>query len=125
IASARLLKPVTGEKNWFNSLEDKIEQGSTWLIDKIHRGYHPIISRSLNNKVAVIFIALILLAGAGFTFAGMGGVFIPDLDEGDIAMQALLKPGSSLSESVEVSQKIDRKSTRLNSSQVAISYSVL
>src|SRR5690625_4624835 len=37
----------------------------------------------------------------------MGGVFIPDLDEGDIAMQALLKPGSSLSESVEVSQKIE------------------
>src|SRR5690625_6148596 len=92
----------------------------------------------------------------------MGGVFIPDLDEGDIAMQALLKPGSSLSESVEVSQKIenilldnfpevktvvarigvadvptdpmpmdiadmyiiDRKSTRLNSSHVAISYAV-
>lgn len=107
MVSALLLKPVTGEKNWFNRLEDKIEQGSTWLIDKIHRGYHPIISRSLNNKVAVIFIALILLAGAGFTFAGMGGVFIPDLDEGDIAMQALLKPGSSLSESVEVSQKIE------------------
>src|SRR5690625_5811688 len=88
-------------------VENKIEHDSTWLIDKIHRGYHPIISRSLNNKVAVIFIALILLAGAGFTFAGMGGVFIPDLDEGDIAMQALLKPGGSLSESVEVSQKIE------------------
>src|SRR5699024_8338502 len=37
----------------------------------------------------------------------MVGVLIPDLDEGDIAMQALLKPGSSLSESVEVSQKIE------------------
>src|SRR5690625_8024698 len=88
-------------------VENKIEHDSTWLIDKIHRGYHPIISRSLNNKVAVIFIALILLAGAGFTFAGMGGVFIPDLDEGNIAMQALLEPGSSLSECVEVSQKVE------------------
>src|SRR5699024_7218582 len=37
----------------------------------------------------------------------MGGVFIPDLDEGDIAMQALLKPGSALSETVEVSEKIE------------------
>src|SRR5699024_3943410 len=54
-----------------------------------------------------IIVALVLLTGAGFTFAGMGGVFIPDLDEGDIAMQALLKPGSSLSETIGDSKKIE------------------
>src|SRR5690625_8021114 len=86
MVSALLLKPVTGEKNWFNRLEDKIEQGSTWLIDKIHRGYHPIISRSLNNKEALIFISLIMLAGTGSTFACMGGIFNPDLYVEDIAI---------------------------------------
>src|SRR5690625_4681807 len=106
MVSALFLKPATGKRNWFTKLEDKIEQGSIWLIDKIYRGYYPIISRSLNNKIVVILIALILLAGAGFTFSGLGGVFIPDLDEGDIAMQALLRPGSSLSESVEVSKRL-------------------
>src|SRR5699024_5706048 len=107
MVSALFLKPQTGKKNWFNKLEAKVEYGSDWLMDKIHKGYHPVISRSLNNKALVIIVALVLLTGAGFTFAGMGGVFIPDLDEGDIAMQALLKPGSSLSESIEVSKKIE------------------
>ena len=36
----------------------------------------------------------------------MGGEFIPKFDEGDIAFQALIKPGSSLTESIEASKKL-------------------
>lgn len=35
----------------------------------------------------------------------MGGEFIPQLDEGDIAMQALIRPGSGLSEAIDISTK--------------------
>jgi cobalt-zinc-cadmium resistance protein CzcA len=38
----------------------------------------------------------------------MGGEFIPQLDEGDIAFHIILKPGSSLSESIETSTKIEK-----------------
>tara|TARA_B100000949_G_scaffold71910_1_gene64010 strand:+ start:3870 stop:6572 length:2703 start_codon:yes stop_codon:yes gene_type:complete len=38
----------------------------------------------------------------------MGGEFIPQLDEGDIAFHAILKPGSSLSETIETTTKIER-----------------
>lgn len=102
------LKPSVGKKNWFNKFEDKVQRGSDWLMGGIHKGYHPVISRSLNNKLLVIIIAVLLLIGAGFTFSRMGGEFIPSLDEGDIAMQALVRPGSSLSESIEQSKKIER-----------------
>jgi len=37
----------------------------------------------------------------------MGGEFIPKLDEGDIAMQIIMKPGSSLSESIKVSEEVE------------------
>lgn len=103
-----LMKPSVGKKNWFNRFEDKVQHGSDWLMAGIHRGYRPVISRSLNNKILVIVIAVLLLIGAGYTFSRMGGEFIPSLDEGDIAMQALLKPGSSLTESIEQSKKIER-----------------
>ena len=37
----------------------------------------------------------------------MGGEFVPQLDEGDIAFHAILKPGSSLSEMIETTTKIE------------------
>jgi heavy metal efflux system protein len=38
----------------------------------------------------------------------MGGEFIPTLEEGDFALHQILPPGSSLQQSVEVSEKIQR-----------------
>jgi len=56
----------------------------------------------------VLILALGLLVFSGFVFSRMGGEFIPKLDEGDIAMQALIKPGSALTESIEVSKKFEK-----------------
>ncbi|HHG84281.1 MAG TPA: efflux RND transporter permease subunit, partial [Bacteroidetes bacterium] len=42
-----------------------------------------------------------------FTFSNMGGEFVPQLDEGDLAMHAILKPGSSLEETELVCQQIE------------------
>src|SRR3546814_12055278 len=38
----------------------------------------------------------------------MGGEFIPQLDEGDIAFHAIMKPGTSLSETIETSTKVEQ-----------------
>ena len=51
---------------------------------------------------------IVLLGLAGFTFSRMGGEFVPQLDEGDIAFHAILKPGSSLTEMIETTTKIER-----------------
>ena len=45
-----------------------------------------------------IGIAVVLFGITVFMFSRMGGEFIPQLDEGDIAFHAILKPGSSLTE---------------------------
>ena len=37
----------------------------------------------------------------------MGGEFIPELDEGDIAMQTFLRPGSSLSETIKREKEVE------------------
>jgi len=41
-------------------------------------------------------------------FFPYGGEFIPSLDEGDIAMQAFLRPGSSLSETIDREKEIEK-----------------
>ncbi len=101
------MKPTTKKKNWFHKMEDRISGFSTHIITRINNGYRPVILKSLKHRIVVLVVAVVLLVGAGFTFSRMGGEFIPSIDEGDIAMQALIRPGSSLSESIETSKKIE------------------
>ena len=105
--SALLMKPVQNQKNWFGRFERSLEYVSNKLIGGIQRAYLPLLKFSLRFKILVITVAVVLLGLAGFTFSRMGGEFVPQLDEGDLAMQALIRPGSSLTESQNVSIKIE------------------
>ncbi|MDR9457855.1 MAG: CusA/CzcA family heavy metal efflux RND transporter [Salegentibacter sp.] len=105
--SALLMKPVRNKDSWFGKLEDWLEKVSDKIIGGIQKVYMPLLKSALKLKLVVIGTAVFLLFLAGFTFSKMGGEFVPQLDEGDIAMQALIRPGSSLTESIEVSKKIE------------------
>ncbi|MBD77331.1 MAG: CusA/CzcA family heavy metal efflux RND transporter [Crocinitomicaceae bacterium] len=105
--SALLMKPVQNKQNCFGRFERSLEHLSDKIIGGIHRAYLPLLKFSLRFKILLITLAVILLGLAGFTFSRMGGEFVPQLDEGDLAMQALIRPGSSLTESQDVSIKIE------------------
>lgn len=105
--SALIMKPVQNKKNWFGRFERALEKGSGKIIGAIHKAYLPLLKGALNAKAAVVITAILLLGLAGYTFSRMGGEFVPQLDEGDIAMQALIRPGSGLNESIRVSEKIE------------------
>ncbi len=77
------------------------------VINKLTNWYEPILEWVLNKKTLVISTSLCLLIASGILFSRMGGEFIPQLDEGDIAFHALLKPGSSLEEMTQTSTKIE------------------
>ncbi len=70
--------------------------------------YEPVLEKALKRGVWVVTAAILILGIAVFTFTRMGGEFIPQLDEGDIAFHVILKPGSSLSESIATSTKIEK-----------------
>jgi heavy metal efflux system protein len=108
MVSAVFLKPADENDNgWFARFERAIERFSDKLMGAIYGGYKPLLTSALSFRKIVLLLALGLLVFSGFIFSRMGGEFIPKLDEGDIAMQALIKPGSALSESVEISKKIE------------------
>jgi len=75
-----------------------------WLSGK----YEPLLQKALDKKKIILSVSVVLLGLAVFTFTKMGGEFIPKLDEGDIAMQALLKPGSSLEETEKAATLIEK-----------------
>jgi cobalt-zinc-cadmium resistance protein CzcA len=75
------------------------------MIEFFARIYQPILVFALNWKKTVITATLAIFVFSIFVFMQMGGEFIPELDEGDFAVETRLSQGSSLSETVEVSLK--------------------
>lgn len=75
------------------------------IMGFLHRGYVPIIHWALGARGLVVGGAVALLVGAGFVFTRLGGEFIPQLDEGDIALNMTLAPGSSLSQAIATTSR--------------------
>lgn len=73
------------------------------IMHSLHKVYDPIIRLALKRRLAVIGIAVLLFLGSLLIFFNMGGEFIPNLDEGDFAVEVRLAPGSSLSQTIKVS----------------------
>lgn len=106
--SSLLMKPHTNSSSWLDRTEKHLEHFSHKLIQHIVNIYHPVLRQALKHKRIVIGTSVSLLILTGITFSRMGGEFIPELDEGDIAMQTFLRPGSSLSETIKREKEVER-----------------
>jgi cobalt-zinc-cadmium resistance protein CzcA len=69
--------------------------------------YEPVIQWALKHKKAVIAMSVALLFGTVALFSTMGGEFIPTLDEGDFVIQPVLKTGTTLTKTTEITTKIE------------------
>lgn len=71
------------------------------IIDRLHRFYEPALRWSLKRRTFVIGMSVALLAISLYVFSQMGGEFLPELDEGDFAVDTRILTGSSLTSTVE------------------------
>lgn len=71
------------------------------MMGYIHKGYYPIIKAAINKKIWVISLAIGIMVISVFIFTRMGGEFIPNLEEGDFAVETRLLTGSSLSQTID------------------------
>ncbi len=80
---------------------------SAKIMDFFNRIYEPTIRFALRRKSLVLGVAGILFISALILFSRMGGEFIPQLDEGDFAIHPLVKPGTSLSQTIETNTRLE------------------
>ena len=82
------------------------------FADKFFRWLNNIYQWSLNFSLRIKWALLIgvfaALAGSLMMFSHLGAEFIPTLDEGNFAMQMTLPAGSSLSQSIKVSEQAEK-----------------
>ncbi len=98
VMAALFIKPGNPEKKTL----------SRALIGWISRRYVPTITWALHYKGLVIGLAILLLGTSVYLFSRMGGEFVPTLDEGDFVIQPVLKTGTSLSKTVEITTKFEQ-----------------
>jgi len=79
-----------------------IMRGAEWL-------YRPVLQASLRLRWLVLLLAFSTIAGTGWLASTMGSEFIPQLDEGDVTVQALRTPGTSLQQSIEMQDILERR----------------
>lgn len=71
--------------------------------------YRPTLKLAIKARWLVVVFALGLVGVAGFSANKLGSEFVPNLDEGDIAMHALRIPGTSLSQAVALQKTLEEK----------------
>ncbi|MFZ6862997.1 CusA/CzcA family heavy metal efflux RND transporter [Undibacterium sp. Ji67W] len=69
--------------------------------------YASLLNKVMQNRSLVLISAFGVVIGSGILVVRMGSEFIPSLNEGDIAMQALRIPGTSLTQSLDMQKKIE------------------
>ncbi|MFA8450998.1 MAG: CusA/CzcA family heavy metal efflux RND transporter [Bacteroidales bacterium] len=93
--SALVLKRKPNEKK---TLSDK-------MMEKFDSWYVPIIKGALKKKKLILGSSIAVFIFTGFVFSNMGGEFIPQLDEGDFAVETRVPVGSSMQQTMDASQK--------------------
>jgi heavy metal efflux system protein len=91
MASALFLSRKTSHKPNF----------SDRLMDCIRKAFNPVFAFALNHKLLVSVSAVALFILSLFIFNHLGGEFIPQLEEGDLAAGVITLQGGSLTNTVD------------------------
>ncbi|QXW44739.1 CusA/CzcA family heavy metal efflux RND transporter [Pseudomonas amygdali] len=86
----------------------KVKEEEGFVMRTARHRYAPILSWVLGHRSIAFGMALVLIVLSGFTASRMGSEFIPSLSEGDFALQALRVPGTSLTQSVDMQQRLEK-----------------
>ena len=89
-------------------LGGRVEEKENRLMAWLKRRYAPVLAWSLRRRMPVIAAAAVLVVLCGLLTARLGTEFVPNLDEGDIVVQPLRIPGTSLSQAVSMQETLEK-----------------
>lgn len=87
----------------------KVAETENILMRTAKRWYEPVLGSVMANKSVVLVFTAVMVILSGLLATRMGSEFVPSLNEGDFAIQALRIPGTSLSQSTAMQQQLEKK----------------
>lgn len=94
-------------------LNGKVSEKENILMRAAKAVYSPLLHASVANRFAVMAAAGVLVVLSVLIGTRMGTEFVPSLDEGDVALQALRMPGTGLAQSVTMQKQLEKELLKL------------
>lgn len=86
----------------------KVKEEENLVMRTARRVYAPVLDWVMTRRSLVFGLAVLTIVASGAVASRMGSEFIPSLSEGDFAQQALRVPGTSLTQSVQMQQQLEK-----------------
>ncbi|WNJ86065.1 CusA/CzcA family heavy metal efflux RND transporter [Pseudomonas canadensis] len=86
----------------------KVKEEENIVMRSARRIYAPVLDWVMARRPLVFGLAVLTIVASGVVASRMGSEFIPSLSEGDFAQQALRVPGTSLTQSVQMQQQLEK-----------------
>ncbi|HEF4761584.1 TPA: CusA/CzcA family heavy metal efflux RND transporter [Pseudomonas putida] len=85
----------------------KVKEEEGAVMRGARRVYSPALAWVMKHRAAAVGTALGVIVLSSVLASRMGSEFVPSLSEGDFALQALRVPGTSLTQSVDMQQRLE------------------
>lgn len=90
-------------------LSGKISEGDNWLVRAAKRAYRPCLEFVLHHRAIVVGAAAVFVLICGFAATRMGAEFIPNLDEGDLAIETIRPVSTGIEQAVSMQLQLNRE----------------
>ncbi len=90
-------------------MNGKVEEKESRVIRFAKSFYQPMLENALNFRWMVLGSAGALLAGCLWLATTLGTEFVPQLAEGDFALQALRAPGTGLDQALTMQEQVEKR----------------
>ncbi len=102
-------------------LSKRVEEKEGRIVGWLRRRYEPGLDTALRRPSATLGIAVGALALSGVAFITLGQEFLPQLDEGNVLVQAIRIPGTSVDQAQAMQFQVEKAITKEPEVQFAFS----
>lgn len=88
-------------------VKGQVEEKENRVMRFAHYLYQPCLEQALSKPKTIIVIAIMIFSSSLFISTKLGSEFVPQLDEGDIALHALRIPGTGLEQAVMMQNQLE------------------
>jgi cobalt-zinc-cadmium resistance protein CzcA len=86
----------------------RVQEKESRIMLFAKRAYAPLLAKVMKSQVSVLATASAIVVLSAVLATRMGSEFVPSLNEGDLAIQSLRIPGTSLTQSLEMQKQLER-----------------
>ena len=101
-------------------MRGRVSERENLAVRGAKRIYEPLLAAALKLRWALVAGATVLVIASGWLATTLGSEFVPQLDEGDIAVQSLRITGTGLGQSLKLQAQVEQRVSEFP--QVAVAF---